>query len=131
VHEPHAANTPDPADPALLNAQLRQASRRGERLVWWLVIAQSVLIGCLIAAVIYLLVSNAHAQDNQRQLQQTQQAQIQRALTAADQRWCSTIQLLTAQPVAKPNNPAANPARESQYKFYQDFLTLKKEFHCK
>jgi hypothetical protein len=47
-----------------------------------------------------------------------------------DQRWCDTLDLLTSQTVAAPADPAKNPSREGQYKFYLDLVHLAREYGC-
>jgi hypothetical protein len=49
----------------------------------------------------------------------------------ANQRWCATLELLTATPARQPSDPAANPSRVAAYKLYEDFLVLSKSFGCK
>ena len=51
-------------------------------------------------------------------------------LNSNNARWCATLELLTAQPVAKPSDPGANPSRESSYKLYLDFVELRHDFRC-
>lgn len=48
----------------------------------------------------------------------------------SNRNWCSTIKLLTSQPVKQPSNPTANPSREGQYQLYEDFVQLRANFHC-
>lgn len=53
-----------------------------------------------------------------------------RAVSANDRDWCDTLTLITAHPVAKPANAAANPSRVGQYQLYLDFVKLRREFGC-
>lgn len=43
---------------------------------------------------------------------------------------CQVIQLVTAHPVPKPSDPAANPSREQSYRFYSAFTTVGHQYHC-
>ena len=43
---------------------------------------------------------------------------------------CNALELLTATPVPKPSNPAANPSRETTYKFYVALLYWEKSDGC-
>ena len=47
-----------------------------------------------------------------------------------DRKWCATMTLLTARPVPKPPDPAANPSRAQTYRFYETFVTLKRSLGC-
>lgn len=76
------------------------------------------------AAIIYLLIGQSHAS-----AAIAHQVAVNQA--AADQRWCSTLELLTAAPVTQPADPAANPSRESSYLLYRNFVTLEVQFHCR
>lgn len=58
-------------------------------------------------------------------------ATAQRDIGASQRRWCDTLQLLTATPISAPANPKANPSRENEYRFYQDFLRLRNGFGCR
>lgn len=51
-------------------------------------------------------------------------------INAAQQTWCQTLDLLTAHPVAKPTNPAANPSRVTAYRLYNDFVTQRERIGC-
>ena len=52
------------------------------------------------------------------------------SLQTSNHNWCSTLTLLTKQPVPKPTNPAQNPSREQAYIFYTDFVALKGKLGC-
>lgn len=52
------------------------------------------------------------------------------ALGQSQQNWCSTLTLLTAKPVPKPTDPAANPSRQGAYLFYRNLMTLASRFGC-
>ena len=47
-----------------------------------------------------------------------------------NRQWCSTVNLLTSQPVPRPADPAANPSRVEAYTLYVDFVTLRQRFGC-
>ena len=49
----------------------------------------------------------------------------------SQEHWCTTLDLLTSVPVAKPSSPTTNPSREGQYKLYSDFVLLKSSLGCK
>ena len=53
-----------------------------------------------------------------------------RQVNESQQKWCTTLDLLTSQPVPKPANPKANPSRESAYVFYTDIHDLRRHFGC-
>jgi hypothetical protein len=99
-----------------------------------LLISGGLVIVGLVAAVIYLLVAQANA--NHSSQVATQQAAIAAKKVAAeavatdDHRWCATMALLTGTPIQPPADPAANPSRVQDYKLYENFLTLKREFKC-
>ena len=57
-------------------------------------------------------------------------SEIREAVQQGNHRWCATLQLLTAQPVPKPDDPAANPSRENAWVFYVNLLQLRNEFGC-
>lgn len=57
-------------------------------------------------------------------------SQIRGAVQQNNHRWCATLQLLSAHPVARPADPAANPSRENAYVFYINLLQLRSEFGC-
>lgn len=117
---PEVPETPEsPPD----KEQLARLVNAGMRTYWITIIAQGVVILCLVGAVVYLLVGQAGATQNT-------QNEITQAVQKDDQRWCSTMDLLTRNPVAKPANPSANPSREASYEAFIDFSTLKKEFGC-
>ncbi len=52
------------------------------------------------------------------------------AVNTSDRKWCTTVGLLTATPVPRPADPAANPSREASYRLYADFVQLKKDLGC-
>lgn len=49
---------------------------------------------------------------------------------ASNQKWCATLDLLTARPVPRPADPAANPSREQTYVLYADFTDLRHHLGC-
>lgn len=49
---------------------------------------------------------------------------------AQGQRWCATLDLLTARPASRPADPKANPSREQAYLYYTDFRRLRRELGC-
>jgi hypothetical protein len=51
-------------------------------------------------------------------------------VSSANRQWCDTLTLITAKPVPKPADPAANPSRMQTYTLYLDFVTLKRHFGC-
>lgn len=83
----------------------------------------TLLVVCLVGAVVYLLVAQQNAtQQNADQIAANQ--------ASSDHRWCAAFDLLTSVPVTPPPNPASNPSREGQYKLYADFVTLREQFRC-
>jgi hypothetical protein len=48
----------------------------------------------------------------------------------SQQQWCTALDLLTAHPVQKPADPAANPSRENAYIYYRTFLDIHHRFGC-
>ena len=64
---------------------------------------------------------------------QAQAAQI-KALEAYVQQYaqhgCAALGLLTAKPVPKPSDPAANPSRETTYEFYEAILFWERADGC-
>ena len=57
-------------------------------------------------------------------------AQFQAVIQADDHRWCSTLDLLTSHPAAKPADPKANPSRVQAYQLYTDFLNRRHSLGC-
>jgi len=57
-------------------------------------------------------------------------SEIRGAVQQNNHRWCATLQLLTADPVPKPDDPKANPSRQNAYVFYVNLLQLRNEFGC-
>jgi uncharacterized lipoprotein len=53
-----------------------------------------------------------------------------RTVSTDDHKWCAAMTLLTAHPVPKPADPAANPSREQTYRFYETFVTLQHSLGC-
>jgi hypothetical protein len=51
-------------------------------------------------------------------------------VSAQNAKWCSTLVLLTATPVAAPADPGANPSREQAFVLYSDFRHLRRELGC-
>lgn len=52
------------------------------------------------------------------------------AIGASERKWCGTLALLTARPVPRPADPAANPARQENYLFWLDLVRLKRDYGC-
>jgi hypothetical protein len=48
-----------------------------------------------------------------------------------NQKWCTTLELLTSRPVPRPPDPAANPSREQAYVLYTDFRDLRHRLGCR
>ena len=48
----------------------------------------------------------------------------------SNHQWCSVMKLLTANPVAKPSDPNANPSRVFAYELYKDFRSIEVTFGC-
>lgn len=61
--------------------------------------------------------------------QQIQNAK-QEAFQYEHNTWCNAMDLLTAEPVTEPKDPAANPSREKDYQFYVTFETIKRRLKC-
>ena len=51
-------------------------------------------------------------------------------VNTSQRQWCATLTLLTARPVPKPSDPAANPSRENAYIFYSNLVQLRQRFGC-
>ena len=51
-------------------------------------------------------------------------------VTASQHQWCSTLDLLTARPVPRPADVAANPSRENAWILYSDFVDLRDRLGC-
>lgn len=60
----------------------------------------------------------------------TTRAQFHAVIRADDHRWCSTLDLLTSQPVPKPADPKANPSRQQGYQLYMDFQNRRHSLGC-
>lgn len=56
--------------------------------------------------------------------------QSRQAVDRANRSWCPALVALTKTPVPKPVDPAANPSRENNYKFYLIFLNQRERFGC-
>lgn len=52
------------------------------------------------------------------------------AVRSSDHRWCTTLTLLTAEPVPRPASPTADPSRQRAYVFYIHLKDLEREFGC-
>jgi hypothetical protein len=52
------------------------------------------------------------------------------AIHTSDHRWCTTLSLLTQQPIPRPANASKNPSRENAYLFYTHLKTLEGQFGC-
>lgn len=51
-------------------------------------------------------------------------------VTAADHRFCQVVRSVTATPVPRPADPAANPSRLNQYEWYERFVSLGRSLGC-
>ncbi len=49
---------------------------------------------------------------------------------SASRDWCGLLTDLTSVPVPQPADPAANPDREQDYRFYTELARLRTEFGC-
>lgn len=106
-----------------LDLQMARENERYKQAVRTIMTTMGVCMLLLIGAVIWLAVVVAgNTSQNEHQIAVNQ--------AASDHRWCSTFDLLAGEKVPAPPDPAANPSRESSYKLYQDFVTLKSEFNC-
>ena len=92
---------------------------QGEPAPWRVV--RAVLILFAVAAIVAVLALAGYARLS---------ADVRHQVQVGNQRWCATLQLLTAHPVPKPDDPAANPSRENAYVFYVNLLQLRNEFGC-
>jgi hypothetical protein len=106
-----------------LDERLSEVQRRSWRYVRVLIAGLALAVLALTGAVVYLLVAAADSTAQNGQ-------QITANQHASDQRWCGAIDLLTAAPVTRPADAAANPSREATYQLYLDFVTLQREFGC-
>jgi cyanate lyase len=105
-----------------------------DRMLRGLAGTRKVIIALVIVAVIslstvgYLLYRNiTHPEANAlQQAQQNEQKYVQLQL----QHECTALELLTATPVPKPADPAANPSRETTYKFYEALVYWENSDHC-
>jgi hypothetical protein len=106
-----------------LDRQLAEMVSRSRRYLWLVIATLSLLVLGLTGAVVYLIVNNQNA------AQQNAEA-IAAAQVASDHRWCATFDLLTRTRVDAPPHPGDNPSRAANYQLYTDFVTLKNQFHC-
>ena len=114
---------PGPADRNQLDRQLANMVHHSRRYIYAILALEGLLVLVLTGVVAWLVIlNNGSVTANARQIQHNQQA--------SDRRWCGTMNLLTANPVTRPADPAANPSREASYQLYIDFLTLKQDFGC-
>lgn len=114
---------PEEHSPEDIDHQYSNSILRIKRLIWSIMVIQSVVLLCLLGAVIFLLVQNG---DNNAHVTQ----QVEQNQSLSDHRWCATMDLLTQVPVQKPADPTANPSREASYQLYVDFVALKASFGC-
>lgn len=106
-----------------LDDQLSGVLGRSLLFIRVIVVVLAALVIGLVAAVIWLVVvTDGDSARNAQQIDANQQA--------ADQRWCATMNLLTAKAVTPPPDAASNPSREATYELYADFVRLKNSFHC-
>jgi hypothetical protein len=59
-----------------------------------------------------------------------EQAAIAQAVAKSNHQWCAALDLLTAHPVPRPADPAANPSRVTSYQWYEVFMHLGQRFRC-
>ena len=52
------------------------------------------------------------------------------AVDGSNHKWCSVIDAITARPVPKPADPAANPSRATSYEWYLRFVRLGHDLGC-
>lgn len=51
-------------------------------------------------------------------------------VSANNHKFCQVVAGVTAVPLPKPANPAANPSRENQYEWYERFVSLGRSLGC-
>ena len=59
-----------------------------------------------------------------------EQAAIAQAVAKSNHQWCAALDLLTAHPVPRPADPAANPSRVEAYEWFMVFRHLGQRFRC-
>lgn len=52
------------------------------------------------------------------------------ALDQSEQALCPIVRLVLAHPVPYPKDPKANPSRLAAWQSYEDFVTIKRKYHC-
>lgn len=114
---------PELMDSSAVEARMHLAAKGSMRAFWWMQGIQGLVTVTLLAAVAYLLITAAQTSHNT-------EVTVQQYIAANDQRWCATMDLLTATPQKPPANPAANPSRAAGYQLYLDFMDLRRQFHC-
>lgn len=117
---------------AAAKAAIAKATRISNRVIIALVIICTVLA----AVVGYLFYrSLTHPLSNQLQsqiaVQQTATKNLELYVQQYAQHGCQALELLTATPVPKPADPAANPSRETTYEFYEALLYWEHADGCK
>ena len=55
---------------------------------------------------------------------------VNHTVTANNHKFCQVVSGVTAVPVPKPADPAANPSRENQYEWYERFVSLGRSLGC-
>ena len=51
-------------------------------------------------------------------------------VAASNHKFCQVVSGVTAVPVTKPADPAANPSRENQWEWYERFVRLDRDLGC-
>jgi hypothetical protein len=114
---------PELLDSSEVERRMHLAAKGSMRAFWWMQAIQGLVTLTLLGGMTYLLISAAQNNHNT-------QVTVQQYIAANDQRWCKTMDLLTATPVYPPANPAANPSRVAAYQLYVDFMDLRRQFNC-
>lgn len=57
-------------------------------------------------------------------------AHWRQALEETQRKFCGVVGGVVSVPVARPADPAANPSRETSYKWYEKFVTLDRSLGC-
>lgn len=101
---------------------------------WWgkAFVALFVIVGVIAGYLLFQNITHPLTDQLRAEVAATQQlAKADRAYTnQVVQHECSSLELLTATPVAKPADPAANPSREVTYEFYVALLSWEHADGC-
>lgn len=93
-----------------------------------------VLTSIAIALALASLFWNSHQvqTDNARwhQAIAADDAHWRQALADTQRKFCGVVDGVTAVPVPRPADAAANPSRETSYEWYERFVTLHKSLGC-